>query len=86
MSELPEVPEVPEVEASRDSRKDGSYLFPPLFLGGPEEELEALADRKKLMYDNLGEEEGSRKLSKALELARGRLLAVLKSPRAKIGS
>lgn len=68
------------------SREEKAHIFPAVFLGGPQEELEALAERKRRMYESLGESENAARLAEALDLARDRLAAALKAPRAKIGS
>ena len=54
-----------------------SYLFSGLHLASPIEELGAVAERKRKMYANLGEEENARRVVEALELARTKLEAAL---------
>ena len=62
------------------------YLFAGIQLGGPVEELAALAARKMDVLAKLGETRESERCSRAHELARARLRAVLEMRRTAAGS
>jgi hypothetical protein len=64
----------------------GPYLFAGIQIGGPLEELDAAAARKLEMFAKLGDEESARSCSRAHELARARLQAVLEARRTAAGT
>jgi len=64
----------------------GPYLFAGIQLGGPLEELAALATRKMEVFARLGETRESERCSRAHELARARLQAVLEARKTAVGS
>jgi hypothetical protein len=60
------------------------FLFAGLGVAGPIEELRAVAERKRRMYQNLGEEANALRVARAHELALSKLEAALRKAPAKV--
>jgi hypothetical protein len=67
-------------------RQRGPYLFAGIQLGGPLEELDAAAGRKLEVLAKLGEAREAERCSRAYELARAKLQAVLEARKTAAGS
>ena len=62
------------------------FLFTGLSVGGPIEELRSTVEKKARMYKSLKETENAERVSRAYEIARRKLEAVLAAPRTPTGS
>ncbi|HVR72804.1 MAG TPA: hypothetical protein VMT52_00655 [Planctomycetota bacterium] len=70
-----------EVPRQASSAGEPLLALDGLPLAGPLEELRATHEKKARMHAELAEEEGSKQVARAYELARAKLEAVLAAPR-----
>jgi hypothetical protein len=66
--------------------RGGPYLFAGIRLGGPLEELDSAAGRKLEVFARLGETKEAERCSRAHEMARAKLQAVLDERKTAAGS